>query len=72
MKTALEEFCDYWTKLMPEEDEDSSIEVDWYEVSGELSELIEKEQQGEQFICQLNDIGEQERCAKQCEGCSHL
>lgn len=44
MKTALEEFCDFWTKLMPEEDEDSTIEVDWYEVAGELSELIEKEQ----------------------------
>lgn len=58
MKTVLEEFCDMWVNQMPEEGESSTIEVDWYEISGILSELIEKNQQIKNNVV-LADVVEQ-------------
>ena len=58
MKTVLEEFCDMWVNQMPEEGDSSTIEVDWYEISGILSELIEKDKQIKNNVV-LADVVEQ-------------
>lgn len=45
MKSVLEKFSDIWLTQMPEEEESSIIEVDWFEISGELNDLIAEEEQ---------------------------